>query len=216
MKVWHWALALSLASTLLAAPAFAAAPGAAAITSEEVVVTYARGGIEVFEIASAPKGSLIALPIIPGATGITVRGGTYSLTRETGTGRAAMVQSASGSAQATFRVPYPANGNFLFVWRSPARIGRLVLLTGSKVNPSGLGIAPFHLGGQVSLGGQFLTSFNAQNLPADYAMRWPFEVGDPGGWLGNVFLGLAIAVPLAALLLGIRGLFAARRRAAGA
>ncbi len=202
------------AALLFSAPALAASP-AAPLGTVEIAVTYARGAIDVFEIASRTKGGPIALPILPGATGLQVGGGSYTLTPRTATGSAALVQSATGSAQATYRVAYPASGTFLFVWHSPAPIERMVLLTGPQIHPSGLGIAPFSLGGEVRLGGKLLTSFTAQKLPRDYTIRWPFEVGDPGGWLGNAFVGIAMALPLLALVLGLRTfVFGVRRRQA--
>ena len=187
----------------LAAPAMAASPVPAKLDAVEIAVTYANGGVDVFEIASAAKGSLLALPILPGATNIKVGGGQHFLTREGAEGSEAMVQSPSGSAQATYRVAYPPVGDFLFIWRSPAPIARVVLLTGPQVHPSGLGIAPFQLGTEVKIGGKLLTSFNATNVPAGFTLRWPFEIGDPGAWLGNLFLGVAIAVPALALVLGV-------------
>ncbi|MDA8345995.1 MAG: hypothetical protein M0Z66_10995 [Thermaerobacter sp.] len=215
MRVWHAGLLGAVGALLLASPALAAAKSPADIGVVEVAATYAKGGVDVFEIASAPAGSLVALPILPGAKNLRVGGGKYFLTQETTNGREAMVLSPKGSAQATFHVAYPPTGNFLFVWHTPAKIGRFVLLTGPKIHPSGLGIAPFALGGEVRVGGKLLTSFSATNLPAGYTIRWPFEVGDPGAWLGNLFLGLGIAVPVIALLLGLRAYaFGGRRRPA--
>lgn len=210
-----YAGALALFLALSAGIPAAAAAGAASNATVEVAVTYAHGGIDVFEIATAKPGSLIALPISPQAERIEISGGKYSLSSRSPTGETALVQSAKGTAQATYRVPYPASGIYLFVWHTPVRIARAVLLTGPQVNPSGLGIAPFTLGGQIAVGGKLLTSFSASNLPAGYTARWPFEVGSPGVWLGNVFTGIALGVPALAVLLGLRTyVLRGRRRAA--
>lgn len=206
------ALWISLALGIAALPAAAsAAPGPGALQSVEVAVTYAHGALAVFEIAAATPGSTVALPLPPGAKNVKIQGGRYTLTHPSPSGRVALVTTPQGSAQATFQLSAPARGDYVFTWRTPASIRQVLLLAGPKVHPSGLGMAPFQLGGQVQLGGEMLTSFRASGIPAGFTLRWPFEIGVPGQPLADVFAAIGVGLPALAILLGLWRILGVRR-----
>ena len=195
---WRCALPLlGLAALLWAAPAAAQGPG---LSGLEMAVTYAHGALQVYEIGAA-AGQEVVLPVAAGARDIRVTGGAYRLTAAGGAGRSALVKSAKGQASVRYRIPTPTDRDELFVWRTRVPIGHVVMLTGPSVHPSGLGMAPFRLGGGVTVSGEPLVSFTAAGLPAGYTERWLLELGQPGAWIANLMAGLGIALPL--LFIGI-------------
>lgn len=187
-------------------PIAGAASAAAPIAGETIVSTYARGAMQFFETATATGGSTIALPLVPGATGVHVQGGTYTIR-----GDAVYVTTNKGSAIVIYSVPTVNNGNRLVTLHSPSKVGSLVLLAGPEVHPSGLGLAPFRLLGSVHFAGKTFTSFRATGLPAGTTIRWEFEVGQPGYLLADLFEALMFLVPLAAIAAALRGLLRGRR-----
>ncbi len=202
----HLALALA-AVALLARPAQAAAPAAAPLAALEMAVTYAHGALQVYEIGAGSPGSLMALPVAAGARGLQVIGGSYTLRPLGAAGRSLLVRSAKGQVSARYAIPTATDLDFLFAWRTEAPIGRVLVLTGPQVHPSGLGMTPFTLGGRVDVGGQSLVSFTAQNLPAGFTERWMLELGQPGGWIANLFAALGVALPLLFIAIALRSAF---------
>ena len=203
---------LAVAAALLAPQALAASPQR--LTGLEMAVTYAHGALQVYEIAQGTPGATLALPVAAGAEGLVVTGGAYSLTAPGATGRSALVRSGKGQASVRYLIKTPTDRDFLLAWQSPEPIGRVLMLTGPQVHPSGLGMAPFTLGGRVEVGGQTLVSFNAHDLPAGFRERWLLELGQPGGWLANIFLGLDLALPLLFIAVALRSVFRRRARMA--
>ncbi len=200
LKQHLFAATLLSASALLAAPVQASA-APAPLSVLEMAVTYAHGALQVYEIAAGSPGSQVALPLAVGAQALAVTGGTYSLTPSRG---AVLIQSTSGQVSARYAIPTATDRDYLLVWHAPAAIGRVLMLTGPTVHPSGLGMAPFTLGGRVLVGGQSLISFNAKNIPAGFTERWMLEIGQPGGWIANLLAGLGIALPLLFIALALR------------
>ena len=187
---------------LLAGPARAAAPVARPLSALEMAVTYAHGALQVYEIAAARAGGELSLPLAAGATDLRVTGGSYQLSpRRT----AVRIESASGQVSVRYAIPTATNRDYLFVWHTEAPISSVLMLTGPSVHPSGLGMAPFSLGGRVEVGGQSLVSFSAKNLPAGFTERWMLELGQPGGWIANILAGLGVVLPLLFIALAIRG-----------
>ncbi len=203
-----------VALALLARPAQAASDGPAPLTALEMAVTYAHGALQVYEIGVGAPGSLLALPVAAGARGLEVTGGSYTFGPPGAAGRSLLIRSAKGQVSARYAIPTATDLDFLFAWRTPVAVGRVLVLTGPQVHPSGLGMTPFTLGGRVEVGGQSLVSFTAQNLPAGFTERWMFELGQPGAWIANLFAALGIALPLLFMALAIRRALRARARKA--
>jgi hypothetical protein len=164
-----------------------------------MALTYAHGALQVYEIAQGTPGATIALPVAAGAQGLVVTGGPYRLTSPGRAGSSVLVRGAAGQASVRYTIRTPSDRDYLLVWRSPVPVGRMLMLTGPAVHPSGLGISPFSLGGRVEVGGEQLISFSAHDLPAGFSDRWLLELGQPGAWLANLFLALGLALPLAML-----------------
>ncbi len=199
---------------ILATGGRASAAGPAPLAALEMAVTYAHGALQVYEIAAAAPGSTMALPVAAGARQLKVSGGGYSLGQLGPTGRSVFVKSRDGQASVRYAIPEATDRDVLFTWRSEVPVRRVLMLTGPKVHPSGLGTAPFSLGGRVEVGGQSLVSFGASDLPAGFTERWMLELGQPGAWLANLFAAVGVALPLLFIGLAIRGVWRRRERKA--
>ena len=202
------------ALVLLAPGAQAAAAGPGPLAALEMAVTYAHGALQVYEIAAAAPGSRLALPVAAGARILKVSGGSYRLGPLGPTGRSVLVESRDGQASVRYAIPEAIDRDVLFTWRSEVPVRRILMLTGPEVHPSGLGMAPFGLGGRVEVGGQSLVSFGARDLPAGFTERWMLELGQPGAWIANLFAAVGIALPLLFIALAIRGAWRRRERKA--
>lgn len=196
----------TLALALFGPAALASTAAPAPISGAEIVVTYARHALQFFIVASAERGATIALPLVPGAQALHVRGGSYRVR-----GGSLQVTAAGGTVTANYAVPAPNNADYLVHLQFASPVGHALLLAGPGVHPSGLGLEPFRLMGSVQIAGKPLTGFRADFLRAGTTVRWEFEVGQPGYLLGDLFTALLFLVPLLALTGAVAAVVRRRR-----